>query len=140
MDPHQSNQGSPPRPAATGRHVILFDGVCDLCNTGAAWIRARDRAGRFEFLPYQSDEARRRYPLLDPDRLAREMHVVAPGGEVRAGVDAAPWVFAALPGWRWLARLLAWPVARSVARPVYAWAARRRRFLRPPGSCPRPRA
>ena len=134
-----ARSGWPPAgPAGEGRSVILFDGVCELCNTGVGWIRERDRAGRFEFLPYQSDEARRRYPDLDPERLAEAMHVVAPNGEVRAGVDAAPWVFGALPGWRWLARSLALPGARAVARPVYAWVARRRRLFRSPGSCPLP--
>ena len=126
--------GTPESPSA-GRHVILFDGVCDLCNTGVAWIRERDRDGRFEFLPYQSEEARRRFPALDPGRLAREMHVVAPDGGVRAGVDAAPGVFAGLPGWSWLARVLAWPGVRALARPVYRWIANRRRLFRPPGAC-----
>jgi predicted DCC family thiol-disulfide oxidoreductase YuxK len=126
-----------PHPGA-GRHVILFDGVCDLCNTGAAWIRARDRDGRFEFLPYQSEEARRRYPALDPILLAETMHVVAPDGEVRAGVDAAPWVFGGLPGWSWLARVLGWPGVRALARPVYREIARRRRLFNAPGSCPLP--
>jgi hypothetical protein len=42
------------------RTVILFDGVCDLCNSGVAWIRARDRASAFEYLPLQSPEVARR--------------------------------------------------------------------------------
>jgi len=83
------------------RAVILFDGVCALCNTGADWIRARDRRGRFEYLPYQSEEARRRFPGLDPARLAEAMHVVFPDGTVRAGVDAAPWIFGELSGHHW---------------------------------------
>ena len=109
-----------------GRAVILFDGVCGLCNTGTDWVRARDRDGRFEFLPYQSEEVRRRFPGLDPDRLAEAMHVVLPDGTVRAGVDAAPWIFGELPGWRWLARLLRIPGVRLLARPAYAWLARHR--------------
>lgn len=121
-----------PTPENGGRHVILFDGVCVLCNTGADWIRARDRDGRFEFLPYQSEEARRRFPALDPRRLAEAMHVVAPDGEVRVGVDAAPWIFGALPGWSWLARGLALPGVRALARPVYRGLARRRRLF---GTC-----
>jgi predicted DCC family thiol-disulfide oxidoreductase YuxK len=112
--------------SADGRAVILFDGVCGLCNTGTDWIRARDRDGRFEFLPYQSEEARRRFPDLDPARLAQAMHVVLPDGTVRVGVDAAPWIFGALPGWGWLVRLLALPGVRRAARPVYAWLARTR--------------
>jgi len=109
-----------------GRAVILFDGVCGLCNTGADWIRARDRRGRFEFLPYQSEEAQSRFPDLDPARLAEAMHVVFPDGTVRAGVDAAPWIFGELSGWSWLARLLELPGVRQAARPAYAWLARRR--------------
>jgi predicted DCC family thiol-disulfide oxidoreductase YuxK len=109
--------------------VILFDGVCELCNTGVAWIRARDRAGRCEFLPYQSEEARGRYPGLDPAELARAMHVIAPDGTVYVGVDAAPVVFGALPGWAWVARALALPGIRALARPAYRWLAARRRLF-----------
>jgi len=119
------------------RAVILFDGVCALCNTGADWIRARDRRGRFEFLPYQSEEARRRFPGLDPARLAEAMHVVFPDGTVRAGVDAAPWIFGELSGWSWLARLLELPGVRQAARPAYAWLARRRLRIRATSGCER---
>jgi predicted DCC family thiol-disulfide oxidoreductase YuxK len=125
--------GPPGAKAAAGppgdRHVILFDGVCDLCHSGVAWIRARDRAGAFEFLPFQSPEVARRWPGLDPAALARAMHVIAPDGRVRAGVDAGPWIFARLPGWGWLGALLAWPLVRALARPAYAVIARRRRGL-----------
>ncbi len=102
-----------------------------------AWLRARDRWSRFEFLPYQSADARRRYPALEPEVLAQEMHVVAPDGVVRTGVDAAPWVFGNLPGWRWLARILGWPVARIVARPLYARIAASRRLFNQGGACAR---
>lgn len=127
--------GPPPAPAgagggvAGGRHVILFDGVCDLCNSGVAWIRARDKAGAFEFVPFQAPEVPRRWPAIDPAALARSMHVVAPDGRVRAGVDAAPWIFSRLPGWGWLGALLALPGVRALARPVYSFIAARRRSI-----------
>ncbi len=38
-------------------HVILFDGVCNLCNSSVNFIIDRDRAGRFKFAALQSDEA-----------------------------------------------------------------------------------
>ena len=122
---------------AGGRHVILFDGVCDLCNSGVAWIRARDRGGAFEYVPLQSPEVPRRWPALDPAALARSMHVVAPDGRVRAGVDAAPWIFSRLPGWEWLGAVLALPIVRAVARPVYSFIAARRRSMPCLTSCPR---
>jgi hypothetical protein len=56
---------SPDGPATTPdtvRDVILFDGVCDLCNTGAAWVSERDGAGRFEFVAYQGPGVAARSP------------------------------------------------------------------------------
>jgi predicted DCC family thiol-disulfide oxidoreductase YuxK len=115
--------------------VILFDGLCDLCHTGVAWLRARDRMGRFEFLPYQSEEARRRFPALDPATVARAIHVVTPDGRLLVGADSAPWLFSQLPRWRWLAWILALPGVRHLARPTYAWIAARRRLWNRDGTC-----
>jgi predicted DCC family thiol-disulfide oxidoreductase YuxK len=102
--------------------------VCDLCHTSVGWIAARDRAGRFEYLPGQGEEARRRYPDLDPAALERALHVVAPDGTVQAGAEALPVILRGLPGPGWLmaARVLELPPVMALARPVYAWVARRR--------------
>jgi predicted DCC family thiol-disulfide oxidoreductase YuxK len=37
--------------------VILFDGVCNLCNASVLFIIDRDPRGRFAFAPLQSDYA-----------------------------------------------------------------------------------
>jgi len=39
--------------------VVLFDGVCNLCNGAVRFILARDPAGRFRFASLQSEFARR---------------------------------------------------------------------------------
>jgi predicted DCC family thiol-disulfide oxidoreductase YuxK len=39
--------------------VVLFDGVCNLCNGIVRFIVARDPAGHFHFASLQSDAARR---------------------------------------------------------------------------------
>jgi predicted DCC family thiol-disulfide oxidoreductase YuxK len=41
------------------RPVILFDGVCNLCNSAVQWVIERDEEGRFDFASLQSDVARR---------------------------------------------------------------------------------
>ena len=43
--------------------MVLFDGVCNLCNGAVRFIAANDPAGRFAFLPLQSPRAR---ALLGP--------------------------------------------------------------------------
>jgi predicted DCC family thiol-disulfide oxidoreductase YuxK len=41
------------------RPVILFDGVCNLCNSSVQWVIERDKEARFAFATLQSDAARR---------------------------------------------------------------------------------
>ena len=41
------------------RPVILFDGVCNLCNSVVQWVIERDEEGRFDFATLQSDAAQR---------------------------------------------------------------------------------
>ncbi len=41
-----------------GSHVLmLFDGLCGLCNSAVQWVIQRDHADRFRFAPLQSDLA-----------------------------------------------------------------------------------
>jgi len=50
--------------------IVLFDGVCNLCNASVQFIITRDKNKRFRFAPRQSDTARdlMRSHGLDPDR------------------------------------------------------------------------
>ncbi len=41
------------------RPIILFDGVCNLCNSTVQWLIERDKEGRFRFATLQSNAARR---------------------------------------------------------------------------------
>ncbi|MDT7856653.1 thiol-disulfide oxidoreductase DCC family protein [Rubrivirga sp. S365] len=53
---------APPDPVQAridaGGAVVLFDGVCSLCNGAVDFIIRHDPAGRFAFASLQSDEAR----------------------------------------------------------------------------------
>ncbi|MGB3210357.1 MAG: DCC1-like thiol-disulfide oxidoreductase family protein [Desulforhopalus sp.] len=40
------------------RHIIIFDGVCNFCNSGVLFIIKRDPQGVFAFTPMQSDTAK----------------------------------------------------------------------------------
>jgi len=48
--------------------IILFDGVCNLCNASINWIIRRDKRARFRFAPLQSPAGERlqREHGLDP--------------------------------------------------------------------------
>ena len=48
---------SEPRSQADTTPVLLFDGVCNLCNSAVQWVIARDRRARFRFASLQSQAA-----------------------------------------------------------------------------------
>ncbi len=50
-----------------GGPIILFDGVCNLCNASVQWVIRRDDEAVFRFATLQSEEARRRIEQADPN-------------------------------------------------------------------------
>ena len=38
-----------------GKKIVLFDGVCNLCNGAVQFVIRRDRRDRFRFAPLQSE-------------------------------------------------------------------------------------
>lgn len=61
------------RPAgeSSARSVVLFDGVCNLCNRSINWIIDRDPASQVRFLPLQSPAGQALVASIgmDPQRL-----------------------------------------------------------------------
>jgi len=112
--------------------VILFDGVCNLCNGVVQFVIARDPTGRFRFAALQSDAARRLLGRRDPPREWPDSIVLVEDGGVFTRSTAAlrvarglrfPWplayVFVGVP------RPLRDRVYDIVARNRYRWFGRR---------------
>jgi predicted DCC family thiol-disulfide oxidoreductase YuxK len=107
--------------------VVLFDGVCNLCDATVQFIIDRDAAGRFRFAPLQSEAAAtllrargREVPPGDPDSV-----LLVEGDAVYSHSDAALRIARRLDG--------AWPVfyafvavPRFVRDAVYRFIARNR--------------
>lgn len=53
----------------SSRQIVLFDGVCNLCNGVVRFILARDPAGRFQFASLQSEAARRLLGEVPPETI-----------------------------------------------------------------------
>ena len=90
---------------ADGHPVLLFDGVCNLCNGVVQWIIPRDPAGRFRFAPLQSETGKALLAGngLPPNDL--DSAVLVEGGEVYRKADAAIRVM----------ELLGWPYSLATA-------------------------
>jgi len=96
--------------------VILFDGVCNLCDGFVQFVIARDRAGRFQFAALQSESARRLLARVDGFGGLPDSIVLVDGGRVYTRSSAALRIARALP--------FPWPLARAfvvVPRPVRDW-------------------
>jgi predicted DCC family thiol-disulfide oxidoreductase YuxK len=92
--------------------VILFDGVCAVCNAGMVWILDHDPADTFAYAPLQGStaaEVRSRHPEI-PASIDTLVLVDRSSGRelVLLRSDAILGVLALLPApWRW-ARVLRW--------------------------------
>lgn len=125
---------------STERAVIVFDGVCTLCNGWVHFLLERDRARRFGFAAMQGMHGRELLAThgLDPDDPASFLLIDAAGAWRDSEVIAR--VLAGL-GTRW--RIMAWLLMRLprslrdrgyalVARNRYRWFGRRQACMLPP--------
>jgi predicted DCC family thiol-disulfide oxidoreductase YuxK len=122
----------PPGAPSPAQPLVLFDGVCGLCNRFVDFVLPRDRAGRLRFAPLQSPLGRELLAAagLDPDAL--DSVVLVRGGRVYRESAAPLRVLGELGlPWSLLAAALAIPaplrdaVYRFVAARRYAWFGRR---------------
>ncbi|HJS35864.1 MAG TPA: thiol-disulfide oxidoreductase DCC family protein [Pseudoxanthomonas sp.] len=108
--------------------VIVFDGICVLCNGWVRFLLKQDRVGRYRFAAMQSDAGRALLAGhgLDPDDPAS--FLLVDGDDAWTDSDAIQRVLTGLGGaWRLagvmavVPRVVRDPLYRSVARNRYRW-------------------
>jgi predicted DCC family thiol-disulfide oxidoreductase YuxK len=112
---------------ASERPVVLFDGVCNLCNGAVRLVTRHDRARRFDFAALQSETGARllRERLRGTPMGELETLVLIEGARVYTHSDAALRIARRLDGAWPLVGLLAL-VPRLIRDAVYRYVARRR--------------
>jgi predicted DCC family thiol-disulfide oxidoreductase YuxK len=109
--------------------IVLFDGVCNLCDATVQFLLDRDPDGRFVFASLQSDEGKRvlasvgRAPT--PQRKDPETVVLVLGNQAYDKSTAALRIAARL-GWPWKALAVLLVVPALVRDVVYDFVARNR--------------
>lgn len=103
------------------RAIVLFDGVCNLCNGAVQFMLARDPEGRFRFASLQSEAANK---LLGPGR-PEETIILLDGGKTFTKSGAALRIARKLRfPWPLLSVFLLIPA--PVRDLIYDWIARNR--------------
>ena len=105
--------------------VVLFDGVCNLCNDSVDFILSRDPAGYFRFAPLQSEPAK---PLLARCKLPSSFLdniVLVENGECHVRSTAALRIARRL-AWPWPLFYAAIVIPRPLRDAIYDWVARNR--------------
>jgi predicted DCC family thiol-disulfide oxidoreductase YuxK len=108
------------------RHSLVYDGHCRLCRRSVALVRAWDRDGIVECVPFQDDSVAARFPMLTREACERALQLVAPDGRVTEGAAAIERLLALLPRGGALAWALRLPGVGALADRAYRWVARHR--------------
>jgi len=97
--------------------ILLFDGVCHLCDHSVRFVLARDRRQIFRFAALQSAAGTRLMNQFAPDALNLKSVVLIADGVAHTKSDAVLQIAARLNGPWHLLRIL-----RLVPRPLRDWA------------------
>lgn len=105
--------------------LLLFDGVCHLCDASVRFIVRHDPAGKIKFAPIQSPLGRELYARHGLDPTAPTAIIfITPAGAFQAS-DAALEIARTLGG-LWKCALLCKPLPRFLRDAIYHFIARNR--------------
>ncbi|MFT7386539.1 MAG: putative DCC family thiol-disulfide oxidoreductase YuxK [Nonlabens sp.] len=105
--------------------IVLFDGVCNLCNAAILFIIKRDKNNRFKFAPLESDTGKELLSMHQIDSSKIDSIVLISGDSAFAKAGAALRISKHLTGlWPLLYSLVIIP--RCISDVVYDFIARNR--------------
>lgn len=120
--------------------IILFDGVCNLCNGTVSFILSRDPSGYFQFATTQSQVAANLVQQHGITHSLDETLVLIDGANVLYRSEAVLRIASRLESpWRWLTLFRWLPVGfrdwvyDRIARNRYRWFGRRQVCMSPGG-------
>lgn len=105
--------------------IILFDGICNLCNGFVQFVIARDPLGRFRFCSLQSDTAKALLRKTSVDASALSTVVLLEQDQVYTESTAVLRIARKLGG-GWPALFVFILIPAFIRNGVYRWVARRR--------------
>jgi predicted DCC family thiol-disulfide oxidoreductase YuxK len=107
--------------------VILFDGVCNLCNSSVQFILKRDKENKFRFASLQSTYGQNLLKQFNLPADQFNSFILYQDGEIYTRSTGALMMFSQLKGWKWTKIFKAVPrfirdaVYNLIANNRYKW-------------------
>lgn len=105
--------------------VLLFDGVCNLCNASVQWVIRHDPKAIFRFASLQSEAGQALLQKFNLPTDELNTVVLVDGGKVHTRSDVPIQVGKKLGGWWYLLQMF-FIIPRPLRNAVYDWIARNR--------------
>jgi predicted DCC family thiol-disulfide oxidoreductase YuxK len=113
--------------AGPGRpYTVVYDGVCKVCNRLVGVLRAWDRPGMIEVIPFQNTVVLDRFPWIPAEAYAEAVQLVGPGGQTWQGAAAIEQLLKILPRGGWIGWAFKLPFVGGAADRFYRWFAKNR--------------
>ncbi len=110
--------------------MLLYDDSCSLCRGCMKWIELHAIGkGVFEFIPYQSEERRRRFPEVEDAVCRQSLLAVLPGNVMLSGDTTLPEIVVRLRGFRRFSIVFKIPIVRNLLYILYHWVANNRYII-----------
>jgi glyoxylase-like metal-dependent hydrolase (beta-lactamase superfamily II)/predicted DCC family thiol-disulfide oxidoreductase YuxK len=108
---------------------VFYDGQCEICQAGVAWLRILDRRGLCDCIPITADAQEIFTGELQLDACLRELHVLDSHGELFVGSEAVTRLTRLFPSTAWIGAIAGVPLFRQLSRLAYRFIARNRYAL-----------
>ena len=101
--------------------TVLYDPMCGLCRRAHDWLMQQPKLVELHFVPCNSEQAKKRYPKLDPWLTQKDLTVISEKGAVYFGPKAWLMVLWSLTRYReWAYRLASPDLLPTTKRVVSA--------------------
>ncbi len=99
--------------------TVFYDGSCPLCSAEIGLYRGCDGADKLAFVDVSAAGDGPIVPGLDKAAALKRFHVRVGDGRLASGAEGFGRLWLALPGWRWLGRLVLLPGVLHVTEVAY---------------------
>lgn len=99
--------------------TVFYDGACPLCNAEIGLYRGCAGAEHIVFVDVSAAATTTVAPGLDKAAALKRFHVRSADGRLVSGAEGFGHLWLALPGWRWMGRIVLLPGILQVAELVY---------------------